>query len=79
MGRPKGSRNKKRQYRKRKSNSNNLKLYPAVDAGLVLDLVGEVKDRLMHAKPDIAREAIPILVEELGWLEKLIDGVPPAP
>lgn len=80
MGRPKGSRNKKnkkvRKYTRRKQH-NGLVPYPPEDAQKVLDLVGEVKDRLMRANTDTAREAIPLLLDELTWLSKLIDH--PAP
>jgi len=79
MGRPKGSRNRKhkRKYTRRKHNG--LVPYPPSEAAKVLDLVSEVKEHLMRAKPDVAREAIPVLVEELTWLSKLIDSGHPAP
>ena len=83
MGRPKGSKNHKRKYTRRKRsltsiarNASGEQIAQATDAALLVD---EIKQMLIGAEPLVARVAITRLLSDLLLVAKIIEGAPPAP
>jgi hypothetical protein len=85
MGRPKGSRNKKRKYTRRRK-SNGIRAVNGPEAAETFALVNEAKDLqlkvrslVMVASPAVRRVAIADLIADLQWMAQVQEDSPPAP
>ena len=83
MGRPKGSKNHKRKYTKRKRNLTDIVRNASGEqiahAHAAMLLVADIKQTLVEAEPIVARAAINTLLRDLTLVAKIIDGAPIAP
>jgi len=78
MGRPKGSKNKpKRGRRRQRSVTINGALIDT--AGEALELRGRIHKALLDANPLVARVVVRELIPYLTMVDKILEGMPPAP
>ena len=84
MGRPKGSRNKKRKYTRRKTNGAQPPVTfgtaeSAVEDEAAKAMVTQIKSMIFDADLPVARIVIVRLFADLALIAKMTEGIPPAP